>query len=415
MLRGVGTGTPFDTMRDRELPALNPADRALAYELSAGVLRRQRRLDAALAPLVQGKWNRLPRDLKTVLRLGAYQLWHLDRVPAYAAVATSVSLAREVTTRKSAGLVNAVLRRFADRPPPPSDDSQDPGALAFEHSSPEWLVKRWQQSFGLEGARAILEWNDTVPELYLQPLRGDASALADHFRTHGIAAEEAPFGAGVRVTGGSPTDLPGYGTGAWLAQDPAQALALRFANFPADAVIYDACAAPGAKAAQLARMGHVVAGDRSRTRVHKLRTTLGQAGVEAAVIVADASAPPLDTVDAVLLDAPCSGTGTMRRHPDARHRLRPKLLAAAVAQQAALLESVAKVVRPGGLLVYVTCSLEPEENQHQVAGFLERHPEFVRRPGQNFETMLTKDGDLQLLPQVHGTDGAYAARLERRP
>jgi 16S rRNA (cytosine967-C5)-methyltransferase len=212
--------------------------------------------------------------------------------------------------------------------------------------------------------------------------------------------------------------LPGYREGSFIVQDPAQALVAQFAAVPEGARVYDACAAPGGKTVALGRTASLVlAGDVSRARAGRLAENLARAGSgREYVVVADARMPPVAAAGVVLLDAPCLGTGTFARHPDARWRVTPEALVGLQRLQAELLESLAGLVEPGGLLVYSTCSLEPEENGEQVDRFLEAHAEFTRAPGNSVPTaLLSEQGDLVLLPQVHGVDGAYAARLRRAP
>jgi 16S rRNA (cytosine967-C5)-methyltransferase len=226
----------------------------------------------------------------------------------------------------------------------------------------------------------------------------------------------APFGAGLVTDRTRPQDLPGYREGAFLVQDPAQALLAWYADLAPDATLYDACAAPGGKAITLGRAaGRVVAGDDNRARVRRLAENLRRAGSgREFAVVADALRPPVRPVDAVLLDAPCLGTGSFARHPDARWRVTPEALAMLAERQAELLERASTVVAPGGLLVYGTCSLEPEENQQQVDRFLARHSDFRREPSDTFPAALTSaEGDLMILPQRHQMDGAFAARLRR--
>jgi len=212
--------------------------------------------------------------------------------------------------------------------------------------------------------------------------------------------------------------LPGFAEGGFIVQDPAHALACRFAAIPPGTVVYDACAAPGGKAVALERGGaHVLAGDARRQRVGRLLETARRAGVAIRVAVADLLAAPFRpaALAAVLVDAPCSATGTMARHPDARWRVTPRTIARAAERQRALLAAAAELVHPGGLLVYATCSLEPEENNDIVTEFLARHPQFARVSAADAvpAVLLTPAGDFQSLPQRHGIDGAYAARLAR--
>ena len=407
-------GATFQAARDGALPPLTERDRRLAYQLAAGVLRRRAQLD---------RWLSLetvdPR-LHDVLRLGAYQLrgGALTRVPPYAAVSTSVELAREITGEGGARYVNQALRKLA---------RSESGERGTAPSHPEWLLARWRKHFGTDEAALLAAWNDRRPPLTLQPLRWTSAALRTRLTEAGFGVREAPYGAGLQVTSGGtaprsplPKELPGYGEGAFIVQDPAHALVCRYAAIPRDTIVYDACAAPGGKATVLERKGaRVVAGEARPERLGALRDTARRAGVAIRVAVADLLSAPFrqGTFGAVLVDAPCSGTGTMARHPDARWRVMPRTIRRAAARQRALLAAGAELVRPGGLLVYATCSLEPEENADIVTDFLARHAHFVRAPatggGAVPAALLTPDGDFQTLPQRHGTDGAYAARLLR--
>ncbi len=417
-------GRPFDAALDGALAGLADLDRRLAHELAAGVLRQQSTLDASLAPLVRQGLTGTAPDILDVLRLGAYQLDALDRVPAHAAVNTSVALARETAGSSVSGFTNAVLRRLARTPRPsappadgaPSPDDRSPIHLAERHSHPLWLVGRWNARWGPDATAALLTWNNTRPRLVLQPARREPAELVERWRGAGIPVSPAPFGAGLLTDRTRPEELPGYDEGAFIVQDPAQALLCRFADLPPDAVLYDACAAPGGKTIALGRsLRLVIAGDVNRRRVHRLATNLRRAGGGREwAVVADARHPPLAHASAVLLDAPCLGTGTFARHPDARWRVTPEQLDELVALQASLLDAVAGTVAPDGLLVYATCSLEPEENDLQVERFLVRHPVFRREPPSvvPFE-LLSPEGDLTLHPHRHAVDGAYAARLRR--
>jgi 16S rRNA (cytosine967-C5)-methyltransferase len=415
VLEQVRAGRPFDAALDRAVKKLGDADRRLAHELAAGVLRGQSALDARLAPLVPRGWASVAPELKEVLRLGAFQLTALDRVPAHAAVDTSVALAKETGGARAGGFVNAVLRRLTQR----TETAERHGTaaeLAEAESHPLWLVERWVERFGLDGTGALLRWNNTRPRLVLQPARQGLEALEQRWREAGLTVEPAPYGAGLLTDRTRPTELPGYTEGAFLVQDPAQALLAWYADLPPGATLYDACAAPGGKAIAFGRgAARVVAGDASRARVRRLAENLRRAGSgREHPVVADARRPPIRPAGAVLVDAPCLGTGTFARHPDARWRVTPEALATLPARQAELLEGAAVAVAPGGLLIYSTCSIEPEENQHQVERFLARHPEFRREPSETFPADLTSpEGDLMILPQRHHMDGAFAARLRR--
>ncbi len=417
VLAQVREGRPLDAALDGALRSLDEADRRLAHEMAAGVLRRQSALDARLAPLVTREWDKVPPRLQDLLRLGAYQLVELDRVPAHAAVDTSVSLAREEGGPRAGGFVNAVLRRLGPHPEP-APEAAGPGAaaLAARHSHPLWLVERWLDRFGPDETRRLLEWNDRRPRLVLQPAREGLADLERRWQAAGIATEPAPFGAGIMTDRRRPEELPGFAEGAFVVQDPAQALLAWYADLPPGVTLYDAAASPGGKTIALGREGRMVlAGDVNRLRVSRLAHNLRRAGSgREHPVVADAHRPPVRQVRAVLLDAPCLGSGTFARHPDARSRVTPEALKRLQGLQAELLERTSEVVAPGGLLIYSTCSLEPEENQQQVERFLARHPDFRREPSETFPpALMSEDGDLTIVPQRHEMDGAYAARLRR--
>jgi 16S rRNA (cytosine967-C5)-methyltransferase len=421
-LTQVRSGRPLDAVLDGALKRLDEDDRRLAHEIVAGVLRRQQALDARLAALVTREWSKVPSRLQDLLRLGAYQLVVLDRIPAHAAVDTSVSLAREEGGPRAGGFVNAVLRRLGAQPETMAAAAEgsaglpDAEALARRHSHPLWLVERWLGRFGPEETRRLLEWNDRRPRLTLQPARRSAADLEQLWISAGIAVEPAAYGAGLVTDRRRPEELPGYADGAFLVQDPAQALLAWFADLPVGATVYDAAASPGGKTLALGREARLlVAGDVSRHRVQRLARNLRRAGSgREHPIVADARRPPVRSAGAVLLDAPCLGTGTFARHPDARMRVTPEALERITGIQAELLDGLADVVARGGLLIYATCSLESEENEWQVDRFLARHPEFRREPSETFPpALLSEKGDMTMLPQRHEMDGAYAARLRR--
>jgi 16S rRNA (cytosine967-C5)-methyltransferase len=413
VLDQVRKGKPLDAALQRGIGNLPDADRRLAHELAAGVLRQRSVLDQQLALLVPRGWPSVSPRLQDILRLGAYQLNNLERVPAHAAVDTSVALAKGVAGARAGGFVNAVLRRLGGADP--STEATD-HPLAERYSHPQWLVQRWLLAYGPEETERLLQWNNTRPRLVLQPARWDIDELRRRLEACGVATEMAPFGAGILTDRRRPVELPGYSEGGFIVQDPAQALLSRFTEFPPGSTIYDACAAPGGKSIALGRTAKtLVSGDVSRIRTRRLAENLSRAGSGGEhVVVADARQPPLRSLTAVLLDAPCLATGTFARHPDARWRVTPRALRSLQQLQGDLLDSLAPVIRPGGLLVYSTCSLEPEENRIQVDRFLERHPEFRREaPVETPATLLSDRGDLEILPQRHGIDGAYAARLRR--
>jgi 16S rRNA (cytosine967-C5)-methyltransferase len=417
ILQQVRDGDTFDLALNRAVSGLAEPDRRLAHELAAGVLRNRTTLDAQLAPMVPRGWSSVAPDLQDVLRLGLYQLTDLDRVPDHAAVNTSVTLARSAGGARSAAFVNAVLRRAARSEPTAKPASGDPAErLAVEHSHPVWLVRRWIAVFGQAGAEGLLRWNNSRPRLVLQPARADEATLATRWRASGLEVDAAPRQAGLISSLSRPAELPGFHEGDFIVQDPAQAMLARFANVPPNALVYDMCAAPGGKTIALGRSARtVIAGEVSPSRARRLAENLRRAGSgREFAVVADGRHPPLRSAEVVLIDAPCLGTGTFARHPDARWRVTSDALASLAKLQGELLDRAASVVLPGGLLVYSTCSVEPEENARQVNRFLAMHPAFRRVPSDTIDAdLISEEGDLTILPHVHGMDGAYGARLRR--
>ena len=419
ILSDVRGGRPFDAALDRAVRSLGEADQRLAHEMAAGVLRQQSALDSRLGALVPRGWGSVAPGLQEVLRLGAFQLTALDRVPPHAAVDTSVSLAKAIGGARAGGFVNGVLRhltRLTGVSKPPAGEGDAASRLAGQHSHPLWLVARWIARYGEEATAELLEWNNTRPRLVLQPARQGLEEIRRRLDASGIAVKPAPFGAGLVVGRSRPAEIPGYAAGEFIVQDPAQALLARFAELPPGTRLYDACAAPGGKSLALGRgLAAVIAADRSCARVARMVINFRRAGSgREHAIVADARLPPVRPIEAVLVDAPCLGTGTFGRNPDARWRVTPQALAGLVEQQEELMARSAEVVAPGGLLIYSTCSLEPEENEDQVDRFLGAHPEFQRETNDTFPAALASPkGDLMIIPQRHHMDGAYAARLRR--
>lgn len=418
VLHDLRRGVPFDRSLERALSGIEEADRPLAHELAAGVLRHRTAVDRAIAPHLDRGIDRVRDDLLDILRLGAYQLLYLDRVPRHAAVDTAVTLGRRLSGARVGGFINAVLRKVSEAPPEPAAPAAEEttaSLLALRSSHPEWLVERWMRRFGAEDTERLLQHNNARPPLVVQPARWDQEALIAGFEQQGIAWRLAPFGAGLIVEDRRPQELPGFSSGSCYVQDPAQALVARWCDRPSGTALFDACAAPGGKAIALSAGGFVAAADLQVPRVSRLRENLERAARgPAAALAADARHPPVRPAGSVLLDVPCLGTGTFARHPDARWRVSEAALVTLAGQGAELLDALAEVVAPGGLLFFATCSLESEENEVQIDAFLARDRRFRREPSASVPAeLLTGAGDLWIVPQRHGMDGAYAARLRR--
>jgi 16S rRNA (cytosine967-C5)-methyltransferase len=430
-LRAVRSGMLGSRAVDQATASLDDRDRAWTRELVYGTFRLRGRLDHLLRGFSKRPLETLDPDVLDVLRLGAYQLLEMGGVPAYAAVSQAVDMAKRAAGRGAAGFVNGVLqslRRNAAASTFPAFETDPVGYLTTWGSHPEWLVQRWIRQFGADETRRLVDCNNERPALYLRAL-GDAAGTAARLRAAGTAVE--PSGAAPRVLRVVEGDVvTAVHAAPVIVQDPAAGLVVTYADVPARAVVLDLAAAPGGKSLALAcdtptaGPALVVAGDVSLERLQRVRSNVerllrpppaGLGAVPLAMVVADGRQPPFRPADAVLVDAPCTGTGTLRRHPDGRWRVQPADLRALVTLQGQLLDAAADLTRPGGLLIYATCSLEPEENELQVAAFLERHPDFMIDGGSAVASSFTRaDGTLLLLPQRHGWDGAFAARLRRQ-
>lgn len=409
----------LDVAFGRVAPTLAPRDRAFVHELVYGVARLRGRLDHLIERRAHGGLARLDPDVLEVLRLGAYQALYMDGVPRYAAVSQSVAQTRERAGKGAAGLVNAVLRGVADDGAGPElfpDFGSDPaGWLERWGSHPRWMVERWLRRWPPDDVRALVEIDNRRPPIGLVPLGVPVADAIEALRTAGIEAEPFQGDAGCLrlATGADP--VVALGAVASVVQDPGAHLVTRYADPDPGSVVADLCSAPGGKALALAaHASYTLAADRSERRLWMVRENAMRIGRGLGLVVADATHPPVRETDLVLVDVPCTGTGTLARHPDGRWRLGPGSVGEMVPIQRGILDGAAGAVLPGGLLVYATCSLESEENEDQVSAFLERHPDFhLERTRAVPGEYLDEAGRLAVLPWRTGFDGAFAARLRR--
>lgn len=421
VLEDLRSGDLLDPSFERRAAVLDPRDRRWTRELLWGLLRRRAWIDAVLTERVRGGLARLDPDLADLLRLGVQQLLHMGSVPPYAAIAQTVELAKRRHGIGASKLANAVLRRIdRDGPqievPLPADPID---ALALQHSHPRWIVQRWVEQHGEEEASRLLAANNREASVHARPWGVPVEELAEALNAAGVNTEPSPFLQDGLQLGGmsSLTELGAFRQGQFFVQDPAATLVTVYAAVPHDSRVADLCGAPGGKALELARTARVVvAGDRSESRLRRVAENLERLrATNVLPVCADAAEPAVREVDAVLLDVPCTGTGTFRRHPDARWRLRQSDIAVLGALQRRLLAGAAAAVRKGGLMIYSTCSLEPEENDVQVQRFLAENPDWRLDPPHDtgIPADMMDGGVLRVLPQRHGVDGAFAARLRR--
>ncbi|HTY88322.1 MAG TPA: 16S rRNA (cytosine(967)-C(5))-methyltransferase RsmB [Candidatus Acidoferrum sp.] len=410
--------------------ALSPADRGLCQELTYGAVRWQATLDWLIGQKTDGREQK--PALQNLLRLGLYQIFWLSRIPPHAAVHETVELAKQSGLGPQAGFVNALLRSYVREQDKTRQllaelKTKQP-ALGWSH--PEWLVARWQKRWGLKKTAQLLEWNNTPPKTFARvntlKLLGSARC-ADRTPQHSVPTLLALWaGEGVEhdfvrrdwlgenlvfeLKSHPPLDsLASFRGGGFYIQDPSTLLAPVLLGAQPGEAILDFCAAPGGKTTFIAQLmnnqGRIVAQDVSEARLGLIRENCARLGVTCAetALPSTLNAQPSTTFDRVLVDAPCSNTGVMRRRVDLRWRIQPKELGRLQSAQLELLEQAAGRVRSGGVLVYSTCSLEPEENQDVVKQFLTGHSAF------------RLDHEPELLPFTDRVDGAYIARLHRLP
>ena len=444
LLMAVEAGRAYPGLavdRALERGQLLPADRRLVTELVHGVTRARNTLDWALAAHLQRPLDDLPSPIRNALRLGAYQILYLDRIPAAAACDESVKLARRYGHSGTAGLVNAVLRRIAQAGLPPLPDLEaDPiSHLSLAHHHPPWLVRRWLDRLGREAALALLAANNrpAVTSIRANQLRAGPAELQRELETQGATVRPGTLLPEALLLADHPPirSLKAFAEGRFQVQDESSMLAARVVNPRPGWLVIDACAAPGGKTTHLAELmgdrGQVVAIDLSSARLRLVREAADRLGLRSIRTVhgdaRDMARLVPGPADAVLVDAPCSGLGTLRRRSDLRWTRQAGDFAALAQLQGSLLEAAASRVKPGGVLVYSTCSTEPEENEQVVNALLERITGFRREdpvavlPDQARMALTARRGQpaagsetyLDLWPHVHGTDGFFLARLRR--
>ena len=411
-------------------------DRALAAEIVTGTLRWQRSFDHLVEHFSKRRIGKLDPEVVTILRLSLYQLLHLDRVPASAVVDDAVDLTRAARKPSASGFVNAVLRATLRQrhklplPARPVNLEDRDAALAYlgiTHSHPDWLVARWLGRYGFEATERWVQFNNATPLLTLRVnrLRFTREQATAALAADGIDAEPTRFALdGLVVTRGNPLRRPADGL--VFVQDEASQLVPAVVRASAGERVLDLCASPGGKtiamAADMNDTGVIVATDVRAPRLALLRDTVHTAGAQSVSVVRVPTTGPLPFAprfDAVLVDAPCSGLGTVRRDPDIRWRRREDELPMLARDQVALLMRAAGVVRPGGRLVYATCSSEPEENDGVVAAFLSSRDDFrvvdLRvNAVPPIAPFVDQDGFFRTTPAEHGLEAFFAAALIRQ-
>ena len=405
-------------------------DRALAGEIATGTLRWQAAFDHLVTQFAGRAPEKLDPEILAILRISIFQLLHLDRVPAAAVVDDAVELARKAGKRSAAGFVNALLRRVSrERAHLPLPEQPPLDFVAITLSHPRWLAERWIARHGVDEAIAWARFDNAPAPLTLRAnlLKTTRDQLIGDLAREGVVAGPARFAPeGLIVTEGNPLLTPLVRTGVFSVQDEASQLVGAFAAAAPGERILDACASPGGKTTQMAAamggQGTIVAADVRGRRLELLARTVAESGaMNVRIVQSNArAAPPFQAVfDAVLIDAPCSGLGTIRRDPDVRWRRAEADLPSLAAAQGEMLWQLAAVVRPGGRLVYSTCSSEPEENEEVVRAFLAAHRDYRRETPRAFAAspglaaLLDDEGALKTLPFRDGLEAFYAAVLRR--
>jgi 16S rRNA (cytosine967-C5)-methyltransferase len=420
-----------DVLLGGRLPDFAPADRRLITRLVLGTLAWQRRLDFELPHLTGRKLAGIQPEALAIMRMGLFQLRFLDRIPQHAVVDTAVSLAKRIpAARKASGFVNAVMRRATrETAPMPARESNEKSYLAVAYSHPRWMVERFVDWFGVENAERLMTANnDAAPNVIrLNLARGSRAEIIEKLTEDGFEIGTPGRAPETIVLSGAPHfESRAYRDGLFHAQSEASQMVVRMLAPRAGATVVDCAAAPGGKATHLAEIvgerGRVIAVDlnfNGLKNARDLARRLRHRNVE--FVCADlAVSLPLapSSVEYVLLDAPCTGLGTLREHPEIKWRLKPTDSARMAAIQSQMLDHAAALVRRGGAIVYSVCSIAPEEGESVVDDFLARHADFAIDHGlvgrDEFKDVIDARGFMKTRPDLGGLDGFFAARLIRR-
>ncbi|MBG1241185.1 16S rRNA (cytosine(967)-C(5))-methyltransferase [Nostoc sp. NZL] len=435
-LRDVHKGAYADVALDRVLQKASLADndRRLLTELVYGSVRRQRTLDTLIDQLAKKKSDQQPQDLRTILHLGFYQLRYQERIPASAAVNTTVQLAKENGFSGLTGFVNGLLRqyiRLAEKiKGDPLQLPENPvERLGILHSFPDWIIQVWLEQLGLAETEQLCEWMNQSPtiDLRINPLRTSIEEVEAALQSAGILVRRIPhLPQALRLIGsaGSIQKLPGFREGWWTVQDGSAQLVSHLLDPQPGEVVIDACAAPGGKTTHIAELmadkGKIWACDRTPSRLRKLQENSQRLNLQSIQIYTGDSRhfnQFQNSADRVLLDAPCSGLGTMHRHADARWRQTPESVRELSVLQKELLTHTSTFVKPGGVLVYATCTLHPAENEEVISAFLAESPNWQIESPSGIEILdsahSTPQGWFKVWPHQQDMDGFFMVRLRK--
>ncbi|HIK27898.1 MAG TPA: 16S rRNA (cytosine(967)-C(5))-methyltransferase [Oscillatoriaceae cyanobacterium M7585_C2015_266] len=428
-LRDVHRGAFADIALTRWLrqAKLSDADRRLTTELVYGCIRRMRTLDALIDLFAKKKSRQQPPDLRTILHLGLYQLRYLSNIPAAAAVDTTVELCKKNSLVGLAGFVNALLRQYICNTDTPLQLPENPAErLGILHSFPDWIVQFWIEQLGFEEAEQLCQWFNKSPtiDLRVNPLRTSIEQVEAALEAAGATVTRVPhLPQALRLKGGTGAieNLPGYKQGWWSVQDSSAQLVGYLLEPQPGEVVFDVCAAPGGKTTHLAELmrdeGKIIACDKAESRLRKLAENAQRLQHKSIEIFRGdvCNISQFENVgDRVLLDAPCSGLGTLHRRADARWRHTPENVQKLAELQGKLLQQVAGWLKEGGVLVYATCTLHPLENENLICAFLERHSNWEispPAPESPVAPFATPEGWIKVWPHRHQMDGFFMVRL----
>jgi 16S rRNA (cytosine967-C5)-methyltransferase len=431
-LNDLETGSFIDVVVDRLLGKFQLAnvDRGLFTELVHGIVRRKRTLDAIIDRLAKQPAHRQPPNLRQLLRLGLYQLRYLDRIPASAAVNTTVDLAKANGLTGLAGVVNGILRQYIRLQTEGGEVLNLPldpiGRLGTLHSFPDWLVEHWVTEIGEDETEQLCQAFNCVPkiELRVNILKIDRVKLIDIFQSVDISVIPIPnVPQGLQLIGnvGAIDKLPGYEEGWWTIQDSSAQLVTHLLDPQPGETVIDACAAPGGKTTHMAELmgntGRILALDKTASRLKKLQQNLDRLQLSGVNILTGDSCTLSEltgTADRVLLDAPCSGLGTLHRRADARWQKTLPQIEELAKLQTRLLANTATWVKPGGVLVYATCTVHPLENDRVITPFLAAHPEWhIELPPSDspVASLVGTDGWIEVWPHRQHMDGFFMVKL----
>jgi len=425
LAKRVHADTVLDTLIGKH--SLAEQDRSLTTELTYGTLRWLKRLDWVFENLYKGNFRRIPGMVRRVAEVGLYQILFLDKIPNYAAVHEAVKAAKTAGGAYWGGVVNAVLRNVIRNPDclkPPLLVEDPLLSISIQWSHPEWLVRKWIRQFGVERTVSLCAANNTVPafSMRVNRMKTDAEHVLKELAKNDIAASTSSWHDDFLIVQkpmrSVRTDL--FTKGWFTIQDESAGFVPKLLDpKPGDAIL-DMTAAPGGKSTAIAELtgdqATVVSSDRHWPRVRQIVENKNRLGLRNVYpVVANASLPITIPMDKVLLDAPCSGIGILRKHPEIRWKRSPEEITGLVSLQKRLLESAARALKPGGILVYSTCTVLPEENGEGIQKFIKSHPEFAIEDARSFvnSRVVTEKGWIETWPDIHGMDGSFAVRMKK--